>query len=166
MDTKKISFSRLAELISNLRQFGDIDTPQTPMEYAAHKLNKQWDGIYKKYQKESQEGAQDIEQDHLALDERGLPILDEKGNFRLTVEGVKARTKFLRALNEREVEVILYFCKHPALVDALPLHLKEMYKGILFEWDEKAFEASFEVPKEKSTEEYFVPVVLNGKEST
>lgn len=144
--TTKITFAHFGDLINNLQRLGDADTPTTPLEYAAHKLKKQWLSTFKNYQKRLQEETEDIEQDHIMLDEKRVPIKDEKGNYCISLEGIKARTKLIRALQQEEVEITLYFCKHPELVNALPLYLKAFYAGILFEWSEEEFEKSFEVP--------------------
>lgn len=139
MLTKRMTFAQLRDLLNNLYQIGNIQSPSNQMEYAAHKFLKRGEAIWKGYT----EAVEDINQDYCAVDEKGFAILNEKGGIQFTKEGLRLRLGALRELDKRSIEIELYLCKNEILIDALPLHIKELYAGFLFAWSEEEFEQSF-----------------------
>lgn len=66
-----------------------------------------------------QERLSDLNVEHAAVDDKGVLLTDERGQFRYTKEGLLARNKAHRAVMNEEVEIEPYYITDfPDLTDA------------------------------------------------
>lgn len=146
-NTAKVSYSKIVEMLNSLNVMGDLKTPSNRLEYAASKLSRRLLALHKSYL----EGREDIDIEFAATDDKGIILKEPNGEFKYSKEDIKKRFTALRALAETEVEVEPYLCKDQKLVDPLPLGIKELYNGVLFEWSEQDYLDRLENPTPTKT---------------
>lgn len=77
------------------------------------------------------------------LDKRGALILDEKGNFTYSSEGLLNKNKEVLALDDKVIEVTIYECLGEPRIDDLSLDIRILLEGTILK------ELSLEEPKPK-----------------
>ena len=58
----------------------------------------------KKYHEEYNAQVEELRLDNASVDEKGILILNEKGDFKFSKEGIKKLTKDIEALNDKEFD--------------------------------------------------------------
>jgi len=80
---------------------------------------------------EFQEKANDLRIDHASVDEKDILLLDEKGGYKFTKDGLKALTKQLQDLDNQEFEFTKINVVNPQGLEKF-IFLKDWLSGVNF----------------------------------
>ena len=92
-----MKYKQLKNLISHLNSIVGQETK------TAKKLFKIYERV-KKHHEEYNAQVEELRLDNASVDEKGILILNEKGDFKFSKEGIKKLTKDIEALNDKEFD--------------------------------------------------------------
>jgi hypothetical protein len=98
------------------------------------KIQKKLVKIFEKVKpivEEFQEKANDLRIDHASVDEKDILLLDEKGGYKFTKDGLKALTKQLQDLDNQEFEFTKINVVNPQGLEKF-IFLKDWLSGVNF----------------------------------
>jgi len=98
MESKKMKYKDLNVLVSSINAV--IGGQETKVQKKLFKLYEKVKPFHEDYNKQRDE----LRLDNAATDDKGVLIMDEKGDYKFNKEGVKKLTKDVEALNEKEFE--------------------------------------------------------------
>ena len=106
-----MKYKQLLQLVSSLNQvIGSQDT----------KTQKKLFKIYEKVKKHHEEYQSEVEilrLDNAQTDDKDCLLLDDKGSYRYSKEGIKKLTKDIEALNDKEFEFQIINIVNPAKLE-------------------------------------------------
>lgn len=97
METKK-TYKELNQLVSSINAV--IGRQETKIQKKLFKIYEKVKTYHESYNSQRDE----LRLDNAATDEKGILIMDEKGEYKFNKEGVKKLTKDIEALNEKEFD--------------------------------------------------------------
>lgn len=98
METKKMKYKQLNVLINSINAV--IGGQETKVQKKLFKLYEKVKSHHESYNAQRDE----LRLDNAATDDKGVLIMDEKGDYKFNKEGVKKLTKDIEALNEKEFD--------------------------------------------------------------
>ncbi len=120
-----------AELIN-----GIDSTINDKLSYAIKKNGQRINAALKKLTAEFQEKINDINIDHAAADDRGVLLVDDKGNYKYKPEQAKKRLKSIREatdeFDKKEIEIDFFPAPECPRMADLDYFVIEELAGILF----------------------------------
>ena len=93
-----MKYKQLLQLVSNLNAV--IGSQETKVAKKLFKLFEKVKPSYEEYQAKVEE----LRLDNASADEKGILVLDDKGGFKFTKEGIKKLTEQIKELGEKEFE--------------------------------------------------------------
>jgi len=93
-----MKYKQLQQLVQSINSV--IGNQETKV---AKKLVKVYEKV-KKYHEEYNSQVEELRLDNASVDEKGILILNEKGDFKFSKEGIKKLTKDIEALNDKEFD--------------------------------------------------------------
>ena len=125
-----MKYKQLLQLVSSLNQvIGSQDT----------KTQKKLFKIYEKVKKHHEEYQSEVEilrLDNAQTDDKDCLLLDEKGSYRFSKEGIKKLTKDIEALNDKEFDFQIINVVNPANLEDFTF-LEDWTTGIEFNKQEE-----------------------------
>ena len=125
-----MKYKQLLQLVSSLNQvIGSQDT----------KTQKKLFKIYEKVKKHHEEYQSEVEilrLDNAQTDDKDCLLLDEKGNYKFSKEGIKKLTKDIEALNDKEFDFQIINVVNPANLEDFTF-LSDWTTGIEFNKQEE-----------------------------
>ncbi len=130
----KIKFEKLNELINALNSIPVVDENKKEIKdklsYACTKLGNKLASA----QKVLVERVNDVNIEYCSTDKDGIILVDEKGQYKFTKEGLKSKNKKVKEIYEnQEFELEPYICTDNTRVNDLSYWVKETLNGILFQ---------------------------------
>jgi hypothetical protein len=98
MEQTKKKYKDLNFLVSSINAV--IGKQETKVQKKLFKLYEKLKPVHEDYNKQRDE----LRLDNAATDDKGVLIMDEKGDYKFNKEGVKKLTKDVEALNEKEFD--------------------------------------------------------------
>ena len=98
MEQTKMKYKDLNVLVSSINAV--IGSQETKVQKKLFKLYEKVKPLHEDYNKQRDE----LRLDNAATDDKGVLIMDEKGDYKFNKEGVKKLTKDIEALNEKEFD--------------------------------------------------------------
>jgi hypothetical protein len=93
-----MKYKQLLQLVSSLNAV--IGSQETKVQ---KKLFKVYEKV-KKYHEDYNTQVEELRLDNASVDEKGILVLDDKGNYKFSKEGIKKLTKDIDALNDKEFD--------------------------------------------------------------
>jgi len=93
-----MKYKQLLQLVQDINAV--IGNQETKV---AKKLVKVYEKV-KKYHEEYNSQVEELRLDNASVDEKGILILNEKGDYKFSKEGIKKLTKDIDALNDKEFD--------------------------------------------------------------
>lgn len=125
-----MKYKQLLQLVSSLNQvIGSQDT----------KTQKKLFKIYEKVKKHHEEYQSEVEilrLDNAQTDDKDCLLLDDKGNYKFSKEGIKKLTKDIDALNDKEFDFQIINVVNPANLENFTF-LEDWVTGIEFNKQEE-----------------------------
>ena len=125
-----MKYKQLLQLVSSLNQvIGSQDT----------KTQKKLFKIYEKVKKHHEEYQSEVEilrLDNAQTDDKDCLLLDEKGNYKFSKEGIKKLTKDIETLNDKEFDFQIINVVNPANLENFTF-LEDWTTGIEFNKQEE-----------------------------
>lgn len=103
------------EAIKLQKMLAAIDAQDLKTKFAIGKILKNLDSIIEEYSSELSE----IQLNHAAIDDKGLLVLDEKGNFKFTPDNQRILIRLIANLKNKEVEFEPYILPFNAEIEEL-----------------------------------------------
>lgn len=98
MESKKMKYKDLNILVSSINAV--IGGQETKVQKKLFKLYEKVKSFHEDYNAQRDE----LRLDNAAVDDKGILLTDEKGDYKFNKEGVKKLTKDIEALNEKEFD--------------------------------------------------------------
>jgi ribosomal protein S24E len=98
MEQTKKKYKDLNVLVNSINNV--IGKQETKVQKKLFKLYEKVKPVHEDYNKQRDE----LRLDNAAVDEKGILLTDEKGEYKFNKEGVKKLTKDIEALNEKEFD--------------------------------------------------------------
>lgn len=98
MESKKMKYKDLNILVSSINAV--IGGQETKVQKKLFKLYEKVKSFHEDYNAQRDE----LRLDNAAVDDKGILLTDEKGEYKFNKEGVKKLTKDIEALNEKEFD--------------------------------------------------------------
>lgn len=125
-----MKYKQLLQLVSSLNQvIGSQDT----------KTQKKLFKIYEKVKKHHEEYQSEVEilrLDNAQTDDKDCLLLDDKGSYRFSKEGIKKLTKDIEALNDKEFDFQIINVVNPANLENFTF-LEDWVTGVEFNKQEE-----------------------------
>jgi hypothetical protein len=102
----KMKYKQLKNLISHLNSIVGQETK------TAKKLFKIYERV-KKHHEDYQAEIEALRLDNAQVDDKDCLVLNEKGDFRFTKEGIKKLTKDIEALNDKDFDFVIINVVNP-----------------------------------------------------
>jgi 16S rRNA C1402 (ribose-2'-O) methylase RsmI len=93
-----MKYKQLKQLVQSINEV--IGNQETKV---AKKLVKVYEKV-KKYHEDYNSQVEELRLDNASVDEKGILILNEKGDYKFSKEGIKKLTKDIDALNDKEFD--------------------------------------------------------------
>jgi hypothetical protein len=93
-----MKYKQLKQLVQSINEI--IGNQETKV---AKKLVKVYEKV-KKYHEEYNSQVEELRLDNASVDEKNILILNEKGDYKFSKEGIKKLTKDIEALNDKEFD--------------------------------------------------------------
>jgi Na+/phosphate symporter len=93
-----MKYKQLKQLVQNINAV--IENQETKV---AKKLVKVYEKV-KKYHEDYNSQVEELRLDNASVDEKGILVLTEKGDYKFSKEGIKKLTKDIDALNDKEFD--------------------------------------------------------------
>jgi len=94
----KMKYKQLKQLVQDINAV--IGNQETKV---AKKLVKVYEKV-KKYHEDYNSQVEELRLDNASVDEKGILVLTEKGDYKFSKEGIKKLTKDIEALNDKEFD--------------------------------------------------------------
>jgi 16S rRNA C1402 (ribose-2'-O) methylase RsmI len=94
----KMKYKQLKQLVKDINAV--IGNQETKV---AKKLVKVYEKV-KKYHEDYNSQVEELRLDNASVDEKGILVLTEKGDYKFSKEGIKKLTKDIDALNDKEFD--------------------------------------------------------------
>ena len=125
-----MKYKQLLQLVSNINAV--IGNQETKVQ---KKLFKIYEKI-KKHHEDYQSEVEILRLDNASTDEKDILLLDDKGGYKFTKDGIKKLTKDIEALNEKEFDFqVISVVNQDGLQDLV--FLKDWTSGIDFNLEEE-----------------------------
>ena len=125
-----MKYKQLLQLVSSLNQvIGSQDTK------TQKKLFKIYEKV-KKYHEEYQSEVEILRLDNAQTDDKDCLLLDEKGSYRYSKEGIKKLTKDFEALNDKEFDFQIINVANPQGLEEFTF-LQDWVTGVEFNKQEE-----------------------------
>jgi hypothetical protein len=98
---------QLLQLVSNLNAV--IGNQETKVQKKLFKFQEK----IKKYLDDYNKEYEELRLDNASVDDKGILLLDEKGNYKFSKEGIKKLTKDIEALNDKEFDFVIINVVNP-----------------------------------------------------
>lgn len=92
-------------LVSQVWLAAKEENAKSKLGYALQKVRLRAEKLWNQYQAK----VEDLNIDHCVVDDKGVILKDEKGEYKFTKEGMKARNQARQKLYESEVEIDPHF---------------------------------------------------------
>ena len=93
-----MKYKQLLQLVSSLNQV--IGSQETKVQKKLFKVQEK----IAKYLEDYNKQVEELRLDNASVDEKGILILNEKGDYKFNKEGIKKLTKDIEALNDKEFD--------------------------------------------------------------
>ena len=93
-----MKYKQLKQLVQSINEV--IGNQETKV---AKKLVKVYEKV-KKYHEDYNSQVEELRLDNASVDEKGILVLTEKGDYKFSKEGIKKLTKDIEALNDKEFD--------------------------------------------------------------
>lgn len=130
METTKKKYKELNALVNSINNV--IGKQETKVQKKLFKLYEKVKSHHESYNSQRDE----LRLDNAATDDKGVLIMDEKGDYKFNKEGVKKLTKEIDTLNEKEFEFKPIEVINTNGLEKLTF-LKDWTTGITFEEEEE-----------------------------
>ena len=120
----------LLQLVSNLNAV--IGSQETKVQKKLFKVQEK----IAKYLDEYNKQVEELRLDNASVDEKGILILNEKGDYKFSKEGIKKLTKDIEALNDKEFDFQIINVVNPANLENFTF-LQDWTTGIEFNKQEE-----------------------------
>ncbi len=130
MELTKKKYKDLNVLVNSINQV--IGRQETKVQKKLFKLYEKVKPFHEEYNKQRDE----LRLDNAATDDKGVLIMDDKGEYKFNKEGVKKLTKDIDVLNEKEFDFKAIEVINTNGLEKLTF-LKDWTTGIIFEEEEE-----------------------------
>jgi hypothetical protein len=103
----KMKYKQLLQLVSRLNNV--IGNQETKVQKKLFKVQEKISKSLEDYNKQVEE----LRLDNASVDEKGILILNEKGDYKFSKEGIKKLTKDIEALNDKEFDFVIINVVNP-----------------------------------------------------
>lgn len=125
-----MKYQKLNQLVANLNAV--IGSQETKV---AKKLLKLYEKV-KSYHEDYQAKVEELRLDNASEDDKGILLVNEKGDYKFTKEGIKKLTKQIQDLNEKEFDFTPIEVVNPQGLEKFTF-LEEWTTGITFNKEEE-----------------------------
>ena len=125
-----MKYKQLLQLVSSINAV--IGNQETKV---AKKLVKVYEKV-KKYHEDYNSQVEELRLDNASVDEKGILILTEKGEYKFSKEGIKKLTKDIEALNDKEFDFQIINVVNPANLENFTF-LEDWVTGVEFNKQEE-----------------------------
>jgi hypothetical protein len=125
-----MKYKQLLQLVSSLNQV--IGSQETKVQ---KKLFKVYEKV-KKYHEDYNTQVEELRLDNASVDEKGILVLDDKGNYKFSKEGIKKLTKDIDALNDKEFDFQIINVVNPSGLEDFTF-LQDWVTGVEFNKQEE-----------------------------
>jgi hypothetical protein len=125
-----MKYKQLKQLVQSINEV--IGNQETKV---AKKLVKVYEKV-KKYHEDYNSQVEELRLDNASVDEKGILILNDKGDYKFSKEGIKKLTKDIEALNDKEFEFQIINVVNPANLEDFTF-LADWTTGIEFNKQEE-----------------------------
>jgi 23S rRNA pseudoU1915 N3-methylase RlmH len=130
-----MTYEKLNELIGNLNTAIKVSTIKDKETKIGKKLAKIYEKV-KKNHEEYNKQAEELRIDNASTDEKGVLLLDEKGEYKFSKEGLKKLMIQLKELGQKEFEFTKIPVVNPAGLEEFTF-LKDWLTGVEFITEEE-----------------------------
>jgi 16S rRNA C1402 (ribose-2'-O) methylase RsmI len=120
-----MKYKQLKQLVQSINEV--IGNQETKV---AKKLVKVYEKV-KKYHEEYNTQVEELRLDNASVDEKGILILNEKGDYKFSKEGIKKLTKDIEALNDKDFDFQIINIVNPANLEDF-IFLQDWVTGVEF----------------------------------
>ncbi len=125
-----MKYKQLKQLVQNINAV--IGNQETKV---AKKLVKVYEKV-KKYHEDYNSQLEELRLDNASVDEKGILVLTEKGDYKFSKEGIKKLTKDIDALNDKEFDFVIINVVNPQGLEDFTF-LEDWTTGIEFNKQEE-----------------------------
>lgn len=125
-----MKYKQLLQLVQSINSV--IGNQETKV---AKKLVKVYEKV-KKHHEEYNSQVEELRLDNASVDEKGILILNEKGDYKFSKEGIKKLTKDIEALNDKEFDFQIINVVNPANLENFTF-LQDWVTGVEFNKQEE-----------------------------
>ena len=125
-----MKYKQLLQLVNSLNAV--IGNQETKV---AKKLVKVYEKV-KKYHEDYNSQVEELRLDNASVDEKGILILTEKGEYKFSKEGIKKLTKDIEALNDKEFDFQIINVVNPSGLEEFTF-LEDWVTGVEFNKQEE-----------------------------
>ena len=125
-----MKYKQLLQLVSSLNQV--IGSQETKVQKKLFKVQEKISKHLEDYNKQVEE----LRLDNASVDEKGILILNEKGDYKFNKEGIKKLTKDIESLNDKEFDFQIINVVNPANLENFTF-LEDWTTGIEFKKQEE-----------------------------
>ena len=120
-----MKYKQLKQLVQNINAV--IENQETKV---AKKLVKVYEKV-KKYHEDYNSQLEELRLDNASVDEKGILVLTEKGDYKFSKDGIKKLTKDIEALNDKEFDFVIINVVNPQGLEDFTF-LEDWTNGIEF----------------------------------
>ena len=125
-----MKYKQLKQLVQDINAV--IGNQETKV---AKKLVKVYEKV-KKYHEDYNSQVEELRLDNASVDEKGILVLTEKGDYKFSKEGIKKLTKDIEALNDKEFDFVIINVVNPQGLEDFTF-LEDWTTGIEFNKQEE-----------------------------
>ena len=125
-----MKYKQLLQLVSSLNQV--IGSQETKVQKKLFKVQEK----IAKYLEDYNKQVEELRLDNASVDEKGILILNEKGDYKFNKEGIKKLTKDIESLNDKEFDFQIINVVNPANLENFTF-LEDWTTGIEFKKQEE-----------------------------
>ncbi len=125
-----MKYKQLLQLVSNLNNV--IGKQETKVQKKLFKVQEK----ISKYLDEYNKQVEELRLDNASVDEKGILVLTEKGDYKFSKEGIKKLTKDIEALNDKEFDFQIINVVNPANLEDFTF-LQDWVTGVEFNKQEE-----------------------------
>ena len=130
-----MKYEQLNELVGNLNTAIKVTTIKDKETKIGKKLAKVYEKV-KKHHEDYSKQAEELRIDNASTDEKGVLLLDEKGEYKFSKEGLKKLMVQLKELGQKEFEFTKIPVVNPAGLEEFTF-LKDWLTGVEFITEEE-----------------------------
>jgi hypothetical protein len=125
-----MKYKQLKQLVQNINAV--IENQETKV---AKKLIKVYEKV-KKYHEDYNSQLEELRLDNASVDEKGILVLTEKGDYKFSKDGIKKLTKDIESLNDKEFDFVIINVVNPQGLEDFTF-LEDWTTGIEFNKQEE-----------------------------